>query len=598
MSERGTSMRTRWRLFILGTATCLVTAGCTGGSTQPSAPSGAPQASGSAAPAGGGADAANAAFPRKETLYTSGTQWGPPVNWNPLRTWDSATGTKGLVYETLFLYDPQTDKFTPWLAESGTWTGDKTYVLKLRKGVTWADGKPFTAADVVFTVELGKMKTVPYANLWTWLEKAEATDDQTVTFTFSKANYQQWANWVYNNAIVPKHLWEGRSEDEVMNGTNEKPIGTGPYAYHSHDQDRMAWVKRDGWWATAALGRDVKPKYVVDIVNSSNEVAMGLLLQKGLDLSNNFLPGIANLVKGEFGIQSYYPEPPYMLSANTAFLVPNTKKKPMDDPAFRKAIANSIDTKKIVEGVYGNLVKAASPTGLLPQWDKYVDTAVVSEKGFAFDTGKAKKLLADAGYKDTDGDGFVENKDGSKASLKIIVPAGWTDWMEASRVIAEGAKAAGIDLTPEFPDYNALVDQRGSGKFDMVLNNERQLSNTPWMYYDYIFQLPVNKLQNTVNFGRYENKKAWDLAQELDGKKVDDVEGMKQVASEIQKIQLDDLPVIPLWYNGLWAQASNAVWTNWPSSAAGTPKSPPAMWRNWLELGGVLTLTDLKPAGG
>jgi peptide/nickel transport system substrate-binding protein len=600
MSERGTSMRTRWRLFILGTATCLVVAGCTGGSTQPSAPSGAPQASGSAAPApaGSGADAANAAFPRNETLYTSGTQWGPPVNWNPLRVWDSATGTKGLVYETLFLYDPQTDTFTPWLAESGTWTGDKTYELKLRKGVTWADGKPFTAADVVFTVELGKMKSVPYANLWSWLEKAEATDDQTVTFTFSKANYQQWANWVYNNAIVPKHLWEGRSEDEVMNGTNEKPVGTGPYAYHSHDQDRMAWVKRDGWWATAALGRDVKPKYVVDIVNSSNEVAMGLLLQKGLDLSNNFLPGIANLVKGNFGIQSYYPEPPYMLSANTAFLVPNTKKKPMDDPAFRKAIANSIDTKKIVEGVYGNLVKAASPTGLLPQWDKYVDTAVVSEKGFAFDTGKAKKLLADAGYKDTDGDGFVENKDGSKASLKIIVPAGWTDWMEASRVIAEGAKAAGIDLTPEFPDYNALVDQRGSGTFDLVLNNERQLSNTPWMYYDYIFQLPVNKLQNTVNFGRYENKKAWDLTQELDGKKVDDVEGMKQVASEIQKIQLDDLPVIPLWYNGLWAQTSNAVWTNWPSSAAGTPKSPPAMWRNWLELGGVLTLTDLKPAGG
>ena len=50
-----------------------------------------------------------------------------------------------------------------------------------------------------------------------------------------------------------------------------------------------------------------------------------------------------------------------MLSANTAWLVPNTTKKPMDDPAFRKAVAHSIDTKKIVEGVYGNLVKAAEP---------------------------------------------------------------------------------------------------------------------------------------------------------------------------------------------------------------------------------------------
>ena len=192
----------------------------------------------------------------------------------------------------------------------------------------------------------------------------------------------------------------------------------------------------------------------------------------------------------------------------------------------------------------------------------------------------------------------MENKDGSKVSLKVIVPAGWTDWMEASRVIAEGAKAAGIDLIAEFPDYNALVDQRSSGKFDLVINNERQLSNTPWMYYDYMFQLPINKTQSTVNFGRYENKKVWDLVQELDAKKVDDLEGMKQVASEIQKIQLDELPVIPLWYNGLWAQTSNAVWTNWPSSDAATPKSPPTMWRNWLELGGVLTLTELKPVGG
>ena len=70
-----------------------------------------------------------------------------------------------------------------------------------------------------------------------------------------------------------------------------------------------------------------------------------------------------------------------MLSANTALLVPNTTKKPMDDPAFRKALAYSIDTKKIVEGVYGNLVKAAGPTGLLPQWDKYVDQAVVERAG-------------------------------------------------------------------------------------------------------------------------------------------------------------------------------------------------------------------------
>ncbi|MCG5215003.1 ABC transporter substrate-binding protein [Streptosporangium soli] len=585
-------MRNRSRFLIMCFAASLTVAGCTSGGPAPAAS--APPTGSAAAPA----PAANGAFPRNQTLYTSGTQYGPPANWNPIREWDSATGTKGLVYETLFLFDPQKGDFTPWLAESGSWTGDNEYTLKLRPGVTWSDGKPLTAEDVVFTFELGKMETIPYHPLWTFLKSAEAVDATTAKFTFTKPNYQQWANHLYSRAIVPKHLWEGRDEKEVLDGVNEKPVGTGPYAYQSHDQDRMAWVKRDGWWATKALNLDVKPKYIVDIVNGSNEVALGLLLQNGLDLSNNFLPGIANLVQGKFGVQTYYPEPPYMLSANTAWLVLNTEKKPMDDPAFRKAMASSIDMKTIVEKVYGNLVLPASPTGLLPQWDKYIDKDVVAKSGFSYDEAKAKKLLADAGYKDADGDGFVENKDGSKIQLELIVPNGWTDWMEAIRVISGSAKKAGINVEPAFPEYPKLVADRGTGKFDMLLNNERQLSNTPWMYYDYIFRLPIQKQQNTTNFGRYENKKAWDLVRDLDNRPTDDAEGMAKITSELQQIQLDDMPVIPLWYNGLWAQSTSTVWKNWPSAAPGAPKNAPTLWRNWIELGGIYTLTELQPVAG
>ena len=325
---------------------------------------------------------------------------------------------------------------------------------------------------------------------------------------------------------------------------------------------------------------------------------MGLLLQGQLDLSNNFLPGIANLVQNKnFGITTFYPEPPYMLSANTAWLVLNTTRKPMDDPAFRKAVAHSIDVKKIVEGVYGNLVRPANPTGLLPQWEKYIDQDVVNRYGFSYDPDKAKKLLADAGYRDRDGDGFVERPDGGKIDLKIIVPAGWTDWMEAIRVISEGAKAVGINLNPEFPDFNALVDARAAGKFDMLINNERQLASTPWHYYDYMYQLPIRKQQNTVNFGRYEDKEAWELVRELDNKKTDDLEGMKQVISRLQERHLRDLPIIPLWYNGLWSQVTSGTWKNWPSSAPNAPKHAPTMWRNWHELGAILMLTELQPAG-
>ncbi|MGW0483345.1 ABC transporter substrate-binding protein [Nonomuraea sp. NPDC003214] len=585
-------MQTRARILIPLLAAGLTATACTGGGATPAATQNT-----QAAPAATG-QGATGELPRNETLYTTGTQWGPPANFNPIREWDSATGTKGLVYESLFHYDPNAAKLTPWIAESGSWVDDTTYEAKIRTGVTWSDGKPLTAKDVAFSYSLGKMETIPYHNIWDWLKSVEAVDDQTVRFTFSQANYQEWDFNLYSRVIVPEHVWKDRSEEDVLNGVNENPVGSGAYKYQSHDQDRVVWVKRDDWWGKTALGMEPKPRYIVDVATPSNEVAMGMLLQKGMDMSNNFLPGVANLVKGNFGITTFYNEPPYMLSANTAWLVPNTTKKPMDDPAFRKALAASVDVKKIVEGVYGNLVKAASPTGLLPQWDQFVDQGVVASDGFTFDTAAAKKALADAGYKDTDGDGLVENKDGSKISLTIEVPAGWTDWMEAARVISSSAKAAGIDVNPEFPDFNALVQKRGEGKFDLVVNNERQLSSSPWTYYDYIFQLPIRKQQNTVNFGRYENKKAWDLVQQLDRVKTDDIEGMKKVISEIQKIHLQEMPIIPLWYNGLWSQSSTSVWKNWPSSAAGTPKSAPVMWRNWLELGGFETLTQLQPAAG
>jgi peptide/nickel transport system substrate-binding protein len=66
----------------------------------------------------------------------------------------------------------------------------------------------------------------------------------------------------------------------------------------------------------------------------------------------------------------------------------------------------------------------------------------------------------------------------------------------------------------------------------------------------------------------------------------------------LQKIQLKDMPVIPLWYNGLWSQANTTVWTNWPSSEPGTPKSFPTTWNNLWEMGGILTLTQIKPVSG
>jgi len=278
--------------------------------------------------------------------------------------------------------------------------------------------------------------------------------------------------------------------------------------------------------------------------------------------------------------------------------VMNTTKPPMDDPAFRRAMAYAIDVDQIVTNVYGNIVRAANPTGLLPIWEKYIDQDVVEDLGFSYDPEMARSILAEAGYKDINGDGFVETPDGAPIELSVIVPNGWTDWMEANNVIASGAQAAGINLQTKLPDYGGYLDARLSGNFDMAIDNQPQMSNTVWTYYDWVFQNPIADIQSMQNgnYGRYDNQEAFDLVTQLDKTPVEDTEGMRAIASQLQRIMLTDMPVIPLWYNGLWSQVNSTYWTNWPSAAEDANHYLPTTWRGYWNMTGILMLTELEPA--
>ncbi len=544
-------------------------------------------------------------YPRNETLYTTGVQWGPPSSWNPWNGGGYSVGSIGLIYETLFIYDPMADTFSPWLAESGEWVDDTTWEVKLRDGLTWTDGTPLTADDVKFTIELadpnGAYKAgLNFQNMWKSLKSIDKIDDLTLDFKFNEnPPYQEVGFYfMYQTPIVPKHLWEGLTAADITGGANEKPVGSGMYLAELMDQDRAVLVRNDNWWGIKVFGKTPAPKYIVDIVVPSNNVGLGLVLQGGIDLDNNFLPGVASLVKGGYGVKTYYPDAPYMIPANTVQLIFNLQKKPMDDINFRKAMAYAINIDDIVQNDYAGLVKASDPTGLMPSWEKYVDKEQAKALGWSYDPEKAKKILADGGYKDVDGDNFLEAPDGSKIDLKITCPSGWTDWMAAIQIISKNAEAIGIKVTPEYPDYGGWLDSLLKGTLDMSIRNEAQLSSTVYSYYMWVFQHPMESIETAQwgNYGRYNNQEAFDLVDQLDQVKVGDDEAIKAITSKLQKITLTDLPTIPLWYNGLWAQTSTKVWAGWPSAAEGDNHYLPATWRGYWNMTSGLMLLDLKLA--
>jgi peptide/nickel transport system substrate-binding protein len=354
------------------------------------------------------------ALPRAETLYMSGNQWSPNTDLNPAKNWDYITGLVGFAYETPFRYDPQQGAFIPWLATGGGWTSGRTYAMTIRKGVQWSDGQAMTAKDVAYSFNLLKIATHPQHPLWTdtGLTSVKA-DGQKVIFTFSgPPAFQEFDFYRFNVAIVPQHVFKQYSNTDIATGNLGDPknlVGTGPYLYQSGvgaESQSVVWQKNPSWWATKQLGLKVAPQYVVDIKNGTNAAALSNLLAGNIDLFNNFAPKSA--IKS--GFATYFAKAPYHLGANTTWLFPNTTKKPLSDPQFRRALATSIDMGQIIDKAYQGLVTKASPTGLLPIWNKWIDKSVVQKYGFSFNVAKAKSILAAAGYKDVNGDGYVENK--------------------------------------------------------------------------------------------------------------------------------------------------------------------------------------------
>ena len=587
---RPTKSRTgkQWRY---GTAAMAVLAlgvvsACSGSPSSSSSSS--PSASGSASAASGGGTATS--FPRNQTVYTSGTAYSPPSNWNPLDTGAYATGTQGLIYEPLYLYDPVKGTYESWLATgdlSSGWKGN-TYVINVRPGVKWSDGTALTGADVAYSINLARTNaTDPYSSNVATVANATASGN-TVTVTFKGTpGFTEFTDYLWKAPVLPQHIWSKYPASQIATNANAHPVGTGPMTLDTYNAQEVAYQTQPGWWGTSALGLSFKFKYLVDVVNGSNDQELGQLTAGDIDWSNNFLPGINQLItavggNSGYSLKTYYPSSPYMLSANTVWLEPNDSVAPMNNVNFRKALAYALNPTAIAQTVYGGIAKAANPTGLLPTLSSFVNQGVVAKDAPTYNPNLAKQYLAKSGY--------------SGAAITLQVPQGWSDWMDATTVIKSELDAVGINLQLIYPQANARTANVTNGNFDLQLDNNAGLDSTPWSYYQRVYDLPIAKQQTSqLNWERFSSPSDWNLVQQAATVSPTDTAKLNSIYTQLQTDFFAQEPVIPLWYNGAWFQGNTQYWSDYPSSS-GADQNVPVMWNGYIgAMTTVPALANLKP---
>jgi peptide/nickel transport system substrate-binding protein len=474
-------------------------------------------------------------------------------------------GSQGMMYETLLFFDSLNGSITPWLAQSYQVSSDaKSITFHLRQGVKWSDGQPFTADDVVFTLQdLKQYPTADSNNLWQTIQSVQATDQSTVVVTLSKASspilwYLGGQTW-----MLPKHLWS--SVGDPTKYADDQPVGTGPFMLKSFAPQLIDLKKNPNYWQPG------KPQVSEIRYPSfdSNTSAQLLLSSGGVDWTGLFTPNIQSTYVSRDAAHNHYWFPPN----NIVMLYLNTAKAPFNQLAVREAISGSVDRQQLYKVGESGYEPPANPTGLvLPSNQSFLNSNY-SSLSYSVDTAKSTQLMDGAGF--TKGsDGIYVDKSGKKLSFTIDVVTGWTDWVTDCQIIASDLKAIGIDATVNALSFNAYFSALQMGNYDMAVSWTNP-GPTPY----YLYNSLLNS-QNTAaigktassNFERWSDSTTDQLLSQYATSADPSVQ--KQAIDGLQKVMVEQMPSIPLVFGATWNEYSSAKFTGWPS--ASNPYAAPA----------------------
>ncbi|MCW3819917.1 ABC transporter substrate-binding protein [Micromonospora sp. DR5-3] len=521
------------------------------------------------------------------TVLNLGMPNGPQAeNNNPFLTTSAAAslGYRWQIYEPLMMWNPvkPADPFKPWLATKAEWSPDYTSVkVTIRENATWSDGQKLTAEDVAFTYNLVKKypalndQGVPYT------DTTASGNDVTIKMASPQFVNQQKVLW--RVPIVPKHIWEKISDPTT--DPVKQPVGSGPYTLKSFTPATMTLTLRDGgYWQDPPKVKELRFTSYTD--NSAQTTA---LANGESEWSFVFIPNYKAVFVDKDPAHHKVWAPP-VLGIHGLYV--NTTKKPFDDPVLRRAMNMVIDRADIFTtaeaGYFHPLVK--SVTGLpSPAGDAFIAGEFKGQE-HKVDVDGAKALLTGAGYQ-LDGN-TLKDRTGKPVKLTLTDPAGWSDYQTSLEIVKDGLSKIGIAATVDKANQDAWFRNVEQGNFDATFR-WTESGATPYDIYRTVMdgrQLkPIGTASPAGNFGRFNNKQATDAL--IAYANATDETARTTAMNTLQKVFVDQVPMIPVGADNIGGAYSTKNWTGWPDDAnpygAMQPTQP-----NALDV-----VLHLKPAG-
>ncbi len=560
--------------------------------------------------------------PRNETLYFNGQQWGAINDWNPLSSnSNNALGvtqkdsSRTLTYETLYMYNMLDGKMYPLLASGDpVWNDNQTTLtIKINPDAKWWDGTPVTADDVAYTWDVNvKYESAAGADYSNYIDSIKAQDASTVVISAKlkdgkTINPLKVLEYIPRQFVMQKAYLQkveqrnGNDATKMKTDKMDDLVASGPYKPYVANDQKVVFQRVDDYWGKAASmwGKLPVPKYIAHNMYKDNAAGDVAFKAGEVDVSQQFISDVPSMIAGG-KISTYLPEAPYNLGATMPTAWFNLEKPGLDQVAVRKAIAIATDYDQIIKTAMSG--QSASfkdvPRSIMnttPGEQALVDQAALKTVQWTGnDVEGAKKLLDQAGIKDTDNDGIREYK-GQKLSFKAECPSGWSDWNASLEIVAAAGKAIGIDIQTYFPDANTFYDDLSNQNFDIAMwsPSAAGISN-PWTRAFQLMSSSYNsvKTQMIGNFGGYSNPTVDKLLAEIPA--TTDQAKLKAAYTELSKIYLTDVPSFSLMYRPeLFYTVNESVWTNFPQQGSKSEKGieiPPYDLTDGYGIAGLYTI--------